>query len=145
MTSNYESFFTGNSFAVIGHTQKKAFPKLTYRGLKNLGKKVLPIDPSVSDIDGDKTYPDLNSLPEEIDRVVIELPKEDTRDWVEKAAEKGVKDIWIHMACDTPEALQLAAEKNINVRTGTCAVMYVTPGFTYHSIHKWIMKLVGKY
>ena len=28
---------------------------------------------------------------------------------------------------------------------GTCAVMYVTPGFTYHSVHKWIMKLVNKY
>ncbi len=29
--------------------------------------------------------------------------------------------------------------------SGTCAVMYLTPDLTYHSIHKWIMKLTGKY
>jgi hypothetical protein len=33
----------------------------------------------------------------------------------------------------------------LNARSGTCAVMYVTPAFTYHSIHKWIMKAVRKY
>ena len=44
-----------------------------------------------------------------------------------------------------PEALALARKKGLNVHSGTCAVMYVTPGFTYHSIHKWIMKLLGKY
>ena len=32
-----------------------------------------------------------------------------------------------------------------NVYGGTCAVMYLTPGFTYHSIHRWIMKAVRKY
>jgi hypothetical protein len=29
--------------------------------------------------------------------------------------------------------------------TGTCAVMYLTQGFTYHSIHKWLNKVLGKY
>jgi hypothetical protein len=32
-----------------------------------------------------------------------------------------------------------------NFYGGTCAVMYLTPGFTYHSIHRWIMKAVRKY
>ena len=49
------------------------------------------------------------------------------------------------MGTESPEALALAEEKGLNARSGTCAVMYVTPGFTFHSIHKWIMKLIGKY
>ena len=49
------------------------------------------------------------------------------------------------MRMDTPEAVELAREKGIKVHTGTCAVMYVTPGLTGHSIHKWINKLIGKY
>ncbi len=49
------------------------------------------------------------------------------------------------MRCETPEAIPGAREKNLNLRTGTCAVMYVTPGFTYHAIHRGIMKLIGKY
>ena len=43
------------------------------------------------------------------------------------------------------EAKRLAKEKGINALSGTCAVMYLTPGFTYHSIHKWIMKLARRY
>ena len=49
------------------------------------------------------------------------------------------------MAHDTPEAVALAKEKGINLRTGTCAVMYLNPGLSYHSIHKLIMKATGKY
>jgi len=49
------------------------------------------------------------------------------------------------MGTETPEALDLAGEKGINVRSGTCAVMYLKQGFSYHSLHKWIAKLIGKF
>jgi predicted CoA-binding protein len=99
----------------------------------------------MDDVDGDKTYGDLEGIPEKVDAVVLEVPKEETRDWVARAAEMGIKDVWIHMGRETPGSLALAKEKGMNVHRGTCAVMYLTPGFTYHSIHKWIMQLTGKY
>lgn len=145
MASNYETFWQNRSFAVVGNKAKRNFPGLTYRGLKKLGKMAFPVDPSTKEIEGDTAYPDLRSLPEEVDAVVLEVPKKETLDWVARAAEAGIKDVWIHMQRETPEALALAKENGINVRSGTCAVMYLTPGFTYHSLHKWIMKLVGRY
>lgn len=145
MASDYEGFWAKRSYAVVGHAAKKNFPRLTYQGLKNLGKVVFPVDPSVGEIDGDQTYADLASLPEKVEAIVLEVPKEETREWVARAAEAGIKDAWIHMRRETPEALALAKEKGMNARSGTCAVMYLTPGFTYHSIHKWIMKLASKY
>ncbi len=145
MLSKYEEFFLNRSFAVVGETKKKGFPKLTYRALKDWGKKVFPVDPSMEEIEGDKTYPDLKRLPEQVDAVVLEVAKEDTKDWVAQAAETGIENVWIHMQRETPEALALAKEKGMNVLSGTCAAMYVTEGTTYHSIHKWIMKLIGKY
>jgi len=145
MPSHYERFWQYESYAVVGHSAKKTFPKLTYRGLKKLGKKVFPVDPSAKDIEGDEAHPDLESLPEAVEAVVLELPKEETADWVEKVADAGIKPLWIHMATDTPEALALAKEKGLQVRSGTCAVMYVTPGLTFHSIHRFINKLTGKY
>jgi predicted CoA-binding protein len=145
MASDYERFWEHESYAVVGHSAKKSFPKLTYRGLKKLGKKVFPVDPSVPEIDGDKTSPDLSSLPDPVDAVVLELPKGETKDWVAKVAEAGIKHLWMHMQSDTPEAIALAAEKGIQFRTGTCAVMYVTPGLSFHSIHRWIDKARGKY
>jgi len=39
----------------------------------------------------------------------------------------------------------VAVSRGIELLTGNCAVMYVTPGFSYHSIHKGIAKLLGQY
>lgn len=145
MPSNYESFWQHGRYAVVGHKAKRNFPELTYKGVKKLGKTVFAVDPSLDEVQGDAVFKDLGALPEKVDGVVLETPPEETREWVAKAADLGIKDVWIHMGRDTPEALALAEEKGINVRHGTCAVMYVTPGFTYHAIHRGIMKLVGKY
>ena len=145
MASHFETFWNKRSFAVVGHAVKKNFPHLTYRGLKQLGKVVFPVDPSTEKIDGDRAYADLALLPETVDAVVLEVPREETQDWVGKVADAGIKDVWIHMQRETPEALALADQRGLDVRSGTCAVMYLTPGFTYHSIHKWVMKLAGKY
>ena len=145
MASHFETFWDNHSFAVVGHAAKKNFPHLTYRGLKRLGKVVFAVDPSTEEIDGDRAHADLALLPEKVDAVVLEVPKQDTKDWVGKVADAGIKNVWIHMQRDTPEALALAKARGLDVRSGTCAVMYLTPGFTYHSIHRWIMKLAGKY
>ena len=145
MASNYETFWDNSSFAVIGHEARKNFPVLTYQGLKKLGKTVYPVDPSVKQIEGDRAFADLACLPETVDAVVLEVPKEETREWMDRVAKAGIHDVWIHMQRDTPEALALAKEAGINVRCGSCAVMYLSRGFTYHSIHKWIMQVAGKY
>ena len=145
MASKYESFWSSKSYAVVGHSSKQSFPKITYVGLKKSGKKVFAVDSSTDTVEGDKAYPDLASLPEKVEAAVIEVPNEETKDWIAKAANAGIKNVWIHMECDTPEALALAQEKGLNVCHGTCAVMYVIPGFSFHSIHKWINKMLGKY
>jgi len=145
MTSNYETFWDHQSFAVIGHESRKNFPVLTYHGLKKQGKTVYPVDPSVRQIEGDTAFADLACLPEKVDAAILEVPKDETATWIRHVADAGIKDVWIHMGRDTPEALALAEERGLNVRSGSCAVMYVTKGFTYHSIHKGIMKLIGKY
>jgi predicted CoA-binding protein len=145
MASNYESFFDLERFAVVGRSAAKPFPLLSYRGLKGRGKTVFPVDPSAETVDGDRAFDSLSALPEPVQGLIVEVPKEETRDWVAAAADAGVKDVWVHMAHDTREAVELAEAKAINLRTGTCAVMYLQKGLSYHSIHKWIMQGLGKY
>ncbi len=145
MVSARETFWTHSSFAFVGHSAKKGFPRISYGEAKKSGKKVFAVDPSVAQIDGDKTYPNLRSLPEKVDAVVLEVPREETLDLVQQAADAGIKNVWVHMNRETPEAVAFAKEKGLNILTGTCAVMYVKQGFSYHSIHKWLNKLLGKY
>lgn len=141
--SDYESFWTLNRFAVVGHSAKKPFPKLSYRALKRAGKTAFAVDPSAATIDGDPACDDLASLPGDVDGVILEVPREEIRSWVEQVIEQKIEHIWIHMGRDTREAIELAQEHGINVRSGTCAVMYLQGG--YHSVHKWIHKALGRY
>lgn len=145
MKSNNEEFFTGTSFAVVGNSTSRNFPKLTYNGLKSMNKQVVPIDPSLSLVDGDRAYDSFSELPIQVDRVIIEVQRDETMHWLIAAVDAGVKDNWIHQGCETEEVVEFAEKMDINLRRGNCAVMYVKPEFTYHSIHRWIIKLLGKY
>jgi uncharacterized protein len=145
MPSEHESFWSLQTYAVVGHSAKRKFPVLTYGGLKKNGKTVYAVDPSTDKIDGDRAYPDLASLPAGVQAVVIEVPRDETQAWVEKAAALGVKDVWLHMNTETPEAISLAKKSGVRIRSGTCAVMYLRRGFTVHSLHRLINKVAGKY
>jgi predicted CoA-binding protein len=145
MSREHQEFWTHSSFAFVGHSAKKAFPTLSYRELKKQGKKVFAVDPSTDQIEGDPAYRDLSDLPEPVDAVVLEPPREETEDWVRKAADAGIHNVWIHMNRETPEAIRLAKQRGLTVLTGTCAVMYVKQGFSSHSFHKWFNQLRGKY
>jgi predicted CoA-binding protein len=146
MPSDREKFFELESFAVIGNTSLKAFPKLTYQNLRKLGKTVYPIDlGGKEEIEGDKAFGSVADLPGPVQGAVVEVPKDTVMDPISQVAEAGIQDLWLHMKSDTPEALAFCEEKGIRVRYGTCAVMYTHQGFSVHSIHKGIMKLFRKY
>ena len=146
MPSSREDFWNLSSYAVIGQSGgARKFPELTYKGLKKLGKTVFPVDPGRSEVDGDATYRDLSSLPQRVEAAVLEVPKQDAASWMEKIVAAEIPNVWVHQSTETPEALQKAEGAQLRCEHGTCAVMYVTPGFTGHSFHRWVMKLAKKY
>jgi hypothetical protein len=145
MPVDYKSFWENDRFAIIGHSGEKRFPSLTYKKLKARGKKVFPVDPDEVEVAGDRSYPDLMSLPEPVDAVVIELPREEVARWVAAAADADISDIWIHQRCETPEAVSLAREQGMNLYYGTCAVMYLSQGFSMHAFHGWVNRRKGIY
>jgi len=145
MPSEHESFWQFDRYAVVGHSAKRPFPRLTYAALKKNGKTVYAVDPSASQIDQDPAYTDLDSLPGAVDAIVLELPKDETPAWIDKAADVGVKHVWLHMGTDSPEALSVAGKRDVQLLKGTCAVMYLEHGFSPHKLHGWVMKLLKKY
>jgi uncharacterized protein len=146
MPSTREDFWEFGSYVVIGDTRgKRPFPKLTYRNLKKLGKTVYAVDPGQADLGGDTVHTDIGSLPAQPEAAVLEVPKDQTAAWVQKVADAGITNLWIHQQTDTPDALRLAQERGMRTEHGTCAVMYVRKGFSGHSIHRAIMKLTKQF
>lgn len=141
-----EQFFTLSRFALVGNTDVRAFPGLSYRNLRALGKTVYAVDlGAASAVDGDRAYGSLDELPGPVDGVILELPRGSQLPLVEQVAQLGIRDLWLHQGTDTPELLERCRAHQIRVRHGTCAVMYTHQGFSVHSIHKAIMKLLGRY
>jgi predicted CoA-binding protein len=97
MPTAHEAFWNHSSFAFVGHSAKKPFPRLSYGQLKKQGRKVFAVDPSVDQIDGDATVAELADLPEKVEAVVIETPREETAQWVAKAADLVIRHVWIHL------------------------------------------------
>jgi len=143
--SAQEQFWTQRSFAFVGHSARRRFPRLSYGEARKRGKAVYPVDASVAEVEGDRTFADLASLPEKVDGVVLEVPPEETAGWVERAAAAGLRRVWIHAGCDTPEALEAARRAGLEVLTGHCAVMYLSQGFSAHAVHRFFTRLAGRY
>jgi len=143
MPSDRETFWDANSYVVIGDSQQKPFPVLTYGALRKRGGTVYAVDKSGTPIGDDPVYRTLGDLPGPVDAAVLEVAREDTAGWVAQVADAGIRNLWIHMGRDTPEALELARQRGLAVRHGTCAVMYLEGGF--HTLHKWIEQLRGQY
>jgi predicted CoA-binding protein len=112
--------------------------------LKQLGKEVIPVDLGGEEIDADKDVRKIEDLPASVEAAVLELPKEKTAEIISKVAAIGIRDVWIHQGTDTPEALNAAKTAGVRVVHGNCAVMYVNCT-SYHKIHRWIWRLLGKY
>lgn len=145
MPSKHEAFWRHDSYAVVGDSEHAQFPRLTYDALKRRpGVTVFAVDPNRQEIDGDPAFPDLAALPQPVQAVVLEVPKQRTADWVRRAVDAGITDVWIHMKRDTPEALAIAEEHGLGVCTGTCAVQYLTGGFP-HNLHRVLRKIAGRW
>jgi predicted CoA-binding protein len=89
--------------------------------LVDLGYNVIPVNPTASEIQGRKSYPDVSSVPGKIDIVDIFRPSEDVPAVVESALKKeGIKVIWMQEGIHSKEAERMAREKGIEVVYNRC-------------------------
>lgn len=117
-----ESFLDrGNVVAVVGVSRdpEKWGYKL-YKFFKGYYKRVYPVNPKADEIDGDKAYPNLCSLPELPDVVDLVVPPEVSRKVVREAIKLGVKRIWFQPGSEDEEAINLCREAGVEVIYGAC-------------------------
>jgi len=140
-----ESFIASEPVAVVGVSRNpKKFGYTAFKELKEKGLKVIPVNPSATEILGTKTYPDVTSLPSEVGGVIILTKKEETARIVKDARAKGIKNIWIQQYSESKEAIKELEGSDINYITGECILMFYKP-HSIHKFHRAILKFFGKY
>jgi predicted CoA-binding protein len=83
--------------------------------LQSQGYRIIPVNPTIAEALGEKSYPDLKSVPEPIDLVDIFRRSELVPPVVDEAIELGVKYIWMQDGVVDPEAAAKAEAAGIPV------------------------------
>ncbi len=140
-----ETFLASEPIAIAGVSRNpKKFGYMAFKELKEKGLKVVPVNPSSEEILGEKSYPDVKSLPPDIGGVIIMTKKEQTSSVLREAREKGIKNIWIQQNSESPEVISDLKGSDLNYITGECILMFHKP-HSFHKVHRFINKVFGKY
>lgn len=153
-----KDFLAQKRIAVAGVSRRRQDAANTiYRTLRARGYQVFAVNPNTDTFDGDPCYPNLKSLPEPADGVVMVTRSSLTEDLVRQCIEADIPRVWMHNAFGTrprfgkglsarvgsvsPAAVQLCREHNIAVISGSCPMQFM--GDFGHTCMRWVWRLVG--
>jgi predicted CoA-binding protein len=89
------------------------------RYLKSQGYRVIPVNPTAEEIMWEKSYPDLESVPEKVDVVQVFRKPEDVP-VVDAAIKIGAKVVWMQEGIVNEEAAQKARDAGLQVVMDAC-------------------------
>jgi predicted CoA-binding protein len=88
--------------------------------LQDQGYHVIPVNPTTDEILGEKSYPDLESVPEKIDVVQVFRRPDDVPPVVDDAIKVGAKVVWMQEGIVNEEAAQKARDAGLKVVMDAC-------------------------
>lgn len=134
--------------AGVSHTKNDAANSI-YRKLRSEGYQVFALNPNAKTVEGDACYPDLKSIPEGVDGVVIVTRPEVTKEIVRQCKEAGVSRVWMHRGMAalgssvSDEAVAFCRENGITAIAGGCPQMYCTHADFGHQCMRFVLNLTG--
>jgi predicted CoA-binding protein len=149
-------FLSQKNIAVAGikRNDKQGVGNIIYKKLKDSGYNVYPVHPALNIYEGEKCYPDVKSITEKIDGVVIATAPSITEKIVSDCIAAGINRVWIHNMFGikgvnkpktslTDKAVQLCLDNNISIIPGGCPMMFCEPVDFGHKCLRGITRLIG--
>lgn len=106
------------SVGVSSNPEKESYQVVAY--LQEQGYRILPVNPTATEILGEQVYPSLSAIPENVDVVQVFRKPEDVPPVVEEAIKIGTKVVWMQEGITNEEAAQKAREAGLQVVMDTC-------------------------
>ena len=106
------------SVGVSSNEDKPSYWIFNY--LKNNGYDMIPVNPTIPEIQGLKTFPDLNSITTKVDVVQVFRRPEDVPLVVQAAIQIGAKVVWMQVGVINHEAAHQAEAAGLKVVMDRC-------------------------
>ncbi|MFH0990791.1 MAG: CoA-binding protein [bacterium] len=140
-----DDFFKQKRYAVVGVSRNpKKFSSAVYREMKAKGFEVYPVNSRAEKVEQDPCYPDLKSIPHQIDAVVVLVPPHEAEKVVQDSSTLGIPYIWLQQGTESESILNFCREKKIQVIHHHCIFMFLEPITGGHAVHRWFAKLFRK-
>ncbi len=112
---------TSKTIAVVGASDnptRASYQVAEY--LQSEGFKIIPVNPALQELFGEKAYPDIVSIPEPVDVVDIFRNPDAVPEIVEQAIAKKAKVVWMQPGAENMQAAERATEAGLEVIMGVC-------------------------
>lgn len=109
------------TLAVVGLSRRETRPGYYVPAyMQAAGYRIVPVNPYLDEALGEKAYPDLRSIPEPVDMVVIFRRSEDVPPVVAEAIEIGAKVVWMQLGIVNEQAAEAARQAGLEVVMDSC-------------------------
>jgi predicted CoA-binding protein len=123
-------FLANKRVAVTGvsRTPKTHGSNNVYRRLRERGYDVFAVNPNAPEVEGDRSYPDLKSIPGGVEAVVIGTRPEIAEATMRECAALGIRHVWMHRGPGAGSVSEAATtygrQRGIAVIDGGCPLMF---------------------
>jgi uncharacterized protein len=109
------------TIAVVGLSDKVDRPSFGVAAYLRVARyRIIPVNPTISKVLGEKAYPSLRDIPEKVDIVNIFRRAEHVPPIVEDAIAIGAKVVWMQSGIVNEEAAERAEAAGLTVVMDTC-------------------------
>ena len=120
---------------------------VVYKRLRERGYEVFAVNPNAEEVEGDRAYENLRSIPGGVDTVVIGTRPEIADETMRECAELGIKYVWMHRGPGAGSVSKSAStygrERGITVIDGGCPCMFGPTADAGHKAMRFFFTLTG--
>ncbi|KPJ85322.1 hypothetical protein AMJ57_03510 [Parcubacteria bacterium SG8_24] len=114
-------FETYGTVVTVGLSSKpERFSNRVTTFLRSKGYRIIPVNPHETEVDGERAYPDLRTVPDPVELVQIFRRPEHVPAIVDEAMRRGAKVIWMQDGTAHHEAAERAREAGLVVIEDDC-------------------------
>ena len=109
------------TIAVVGLSSDPSRPSNSVSGyMRRQGYRVIPVNPNETSVFGEKSYPDLSAVEEQIDLVDVFRRSDEAGKAVDQAIAVGAKAVWLQEGVIDSAAAQRAEDAGLMVVMDRC-------------------------
>jgi uncharacterized protein len=127
----------------VSRTPKTHGSNTVYKRLRERGYEVFAVNPNADEVEGDRCYQDLRSIPGGVDAVVIGTRPEIAEDTMRECAELGIEHVWMHWGAGdssvSPAATEYGRRHGITVIDGGCPLMFAPTADVGHRLMRVVL------